>query len=283
MSKTAYFTVDVETLFEASCVGNRRYDKTCDAKKGFVELLKTFESFGISATLFLTGETLEKWKDEIKFAALKGHELAVHAFEHKSVVGMSDEEFENSVKAMKRSIEENFQVLPIGYRAPCFGIDEGKIRTLEKLGFRYDSSALNFKKAMCSGSLDLTVFEKLDDSTYRRGGFYEIKPTIAKTLVGELPMSGGGYLRLMPWSFVKSELKKYFKKSDSYVFYVHPFEVIGEKIPKFDDIKPIERLYLKRGRKNYLKKIVEIIKTLKKYGYEFKTMGQSVKEYDIEK
>lgn len=276
MFKTAFFTIDVETLFEANCLENHRGESNVDGKEGFVSLLNTLDSFNIRATLFLTGEAVEKWNKEIKEAVAKGHELSIHALEHKSVVGISDEEFENSILMMKKLIEENFSVTPAGYRAPCFGIDENKIKILKKCGLKYDSSALNFKKAIYSGSLDLSGYEKINDCIFRQGDFFEIKPTMFKTALGEFPVSGGGYLRLAPWTIVKPALKKYIKSGDSYVFYVHPFEVYDGNIPRFDDMKLSERIYLERGRKSYLNKITEILKMLEKQDFEFKTISESI-------
>mgnify|MGYP002528144881 CR=1 FL=1 len=69
-------------------------------------------------------------------------------------------------------------------------------------------------------------------------------------------------------------IKKYFKTADSYVFYAHPFELGWGKIPHFKDLNRKENLYLRVGRKQYIKKIEYLIKLLRKKNFVFMTMGE---------
>lgn len=283
MTKVAFMTMDVETLFETSCLEEKKvpYEKEIDARRGFLDYLKLLEGYGVKATLFLTGDTLNLWQKEIVSAKDNGHEIATHALKHENVTKSDNESFTNSVKEMTKLTKDDFGVIPKGYRAPCFGINEDKIEILKELGYTYDSSALNYDKAMRSGYLDLSAYEKLNDVVYKKDGFYEFKPCIGKVLFKTLPVSGGAYLRVLPWFIVKSAIKRYIKKSDAYLFYVHPFEVVNERIPKSKELTIFEKLYLTRGRKSYLKKIESIIKMLKNEGYIFQTIEKYIANYQI--
>ena len=46
----------------------------------------------------------------------------------------------------------------VGYRAPCFGVNDDIIDLLKDLGLKYDSSALNYKNAPGSKTLSLNNF-----------------------------------------------------------------------------------------------------------------------------
>lgn len=278
MTKVAFMTMDVETLFDTSCLEEKQtpYEKEIDAKNGFIGYLRLLDNYGVKATLFLTGDTLNLWQKEILSAKDSGHEIATHALKHENVTKADNESFSNSVKEMAKITKNAFGATPKGFRAPCFGIDENKIEILKGLGYTYDSSALNYDKAMRSGYLDLSAYEKLNDVVYKKEGFYEFKPCVGKVLFKTLPVSGGAYLRVLPWFIVKNAVKRYIKKSDAYLFYVHPFEVVNERIPKNDKLTVFEKLYLKRGRKSYLKKIESIIKMLKNEGYIFQTMEKYI-------
>ena len=62
------------------------------------------------------------------------------------------------------------------------------------------------------------------------------------------------------------------------MFYVHPYEVSKNKVPKLKNLKFVEWLFIRIGRKSYLRKIEKIIKYLKKKGFEFKSLGEYAKE-----
>ena len=62
------------------------------------------------------------------------------------------------------------------------------------------------------------------------------------------------------------------------MFYVHPYEVSKKKAPRMKGLKFVEWLFVRIGRKSYLKKIEKIIKYLKKKGFEFKSLNEYTKE-----
>ena len=100
----------------------------------------------------------------------------------------------------------------------------------------------------------------------------------SKVLNGSIPISGGGYLRLIPFFFINHYLKKYIKKNNSYIFYCHPFEVSNGKLPKFSELSFVERSYINHNRGKYLKRIEKIIKYLIKNNYEFNTFEQYIEK-----
>ena len=98
-----------------------------------------------------------------------------------------------------------------------------------------------------------------------------------------VPLSGGGYVRLGNWGFVLSMLSDYLRKSDYYVFYLHPFELSKQKVPHVPHLKPHDQWYLSVGLHTYRAKIETIIKLLKKFGYEFVTFEEMADYYEKSK
>lgn len=280
MDKIAFFTADVESFFDTSCVKEKGipFDENYDGAEGFADYLSLLDEYGIRATLFLTADTANRWQEILKKAVKNGHRLAVHACEHKDVTRFSSEEFKRDVTKAKEIAENIYDVKVVGYRAPCFGINESKTKTLKEAGYGYDSSALNFGKALRSDSLPLGGYNKINDVVYENNGFFEFKPSVAKTWSGEIPVCGGGYLRLAPWGIIRRVLKNYLKKANAYLFYVHPFETYGGKLPKYKELNLAESTFISRGRKSYLKKIRNIIEMLIKYGYEFSSIEDYLAE-----
>lgn len=274
MNKIAFFTMDVESFFDTSCVKEKciPFNVDYDAEEGLNRYLSLLEEYGIAATLFLTVDTAERWQSTLKTAVKQGHKLAVHALDHEDVTCFSDEKFLFEVTEAKRRIEDRFGCEIIGYRAPCFGISDTKTELLKAAGYKYDSSALNFGRAARSGYLSLENYKKINDVVYEKDGFFEFKPCVANSVLGKIPISGGGYLRLAPRFVTRRLLAKHVKDADAYMFYVHPFELCAGRLPKYKELSLSERTFVCRGRKYYARIIRNLIEMLVQNNYDFVTM-----------
>lgn len=262
--KTAFLTMDVESFYDTSCVKERGVTGSRSCAEQVGEFLDLLHTYGAKATLFVTADFLGECKPYLRRAAAEGHEIALHALVHESPVGYSRKQFKDCILRAREEIESELGTKVAGYRAPCFGIDEGKIEVLKELGFLYDSSALNFSAAYRSGKLNLKGYRKINDCLYCDGSFFEVKPST---------LSGGGYVRLAPWTLVKGRLKRYFKRADAYVFYVHPFELYGGELPEAKTLPAVFRTFVNRGRKDYREKTELIFSWLKAEGYAFPTVS----------
>ena len=275
MNKIAFMTIDVESLFDSELLKDRlKYDSKYSYECYLKDYIDLLDKYNIKGTLFVLESSINETKDIIKYAISHGHEIALHGKNHTSPFEISDEDFKKEIKDVKERLEKEFNIEIKGYRAPCFGIDENKIKIIKELGFKYDSSNLDFHLAKKSGKINLDSYNKDYQYISSKDGFYEFSLAKVKAYSGHMPVSGGGYIRLVPWFVMKYYIKKFFKNADSYVFYCHPFEIGKGKIPSFKNLNWKEKLYLKIGRKSYLKKIEYIIKLLNKKGFEFKAMKE---------
>ncbi len=274
MNKIAFMTIDVESLYDSELLKDRmKYDPKYSYECYLKDYIDLLNKYNIKGTLFILESSLEQSRDIIKYAIESGHEIALHGKYHTSPFEQTDEEFRTEIKETKESLEREFNIEIKGYRAPCFGIDDNKLEIIKNLGFKYDSSNLDFHLAKKSGNVNLDTFNKEYMYVAKKDNFYEFSLAKVKAYSGHMPVSGGGYIRLVPWFVMKYYIKKYFKKADSYVFYVHPFEIGKGKIPNIKGLNWKERLYLRIGRRQYLRKIEYLIKLLNKKGFEFKAMG----------
>ena len=161
-----------------------------------------------------------------------------------------------------------------GFRAPCFRLDINRLNILKELGFKYDSSYLNFPRARQTVPLDLSNFDEISKGIYYDGSFFEFEMSKQKIFGRPYPISGGGYVRLYNWPFIKGVIRHYLKNNDYYVFYLHPFELTRQKIPYIKELKSYDKYYLRNGIKKYGKHIEQIIKLAKKLGYTFITFEE---------
>ncbi len=278
-NKVAFFTMDVESFKHTGCVQRLGAQTQSDMLDGLDEYLAILERHGIRATLFFVLETALAISDKVRDYIRRGHKIAVHGLTHTPPIDMPLEEFVANTRRCKEELESAFGQEIIGYRAPFFSLNDERMGALKGMGFLYDASKSGCSRAEHSGELDVSQYEKLRDGVYRKEDFYEFELVCRKVAGVEVPVSGGGYARLVPWQIVKSKIKSHTKKSDYYVFYLHPFELSKEKIPKYKGLKPKERMYLTMGRKRYGNKIEGVIRMLEAQGYSFSTMEDFVREH----
>jgi hypothetical protein len=153
---------------------------------------------------------------------------------------------------------------------------------LRELGFLYDSSHLDFLAARHTVKLDLDDFHSLRQGIFRNEGFYEFGLSQEKVFGQPFPISGGGYVRLSNWGFVKTLISHNIHHNNYYVFYLHPFELTKQPIPKIKELASYDKYYLKQGISTYGQRIERIIAMLRSCGYEFVTFEHLVNIMDKE-
>lgn len=276
MSKTKYavFTMDVEAFTDTECVSSSCTAVDVDLLDGFDEYIRILDRYGIKSTLFTVGKLAPKIADRLKQHIAHGHELALHSYKHVPPMSISTEKFREQTLKAKTMMHDLFGKEIKGFRAPFFSMDNERLEILKELGFQYDSSYLGFSKARHTVDIDLGKYEEIRDGFFYQNGFFEFGMSKQKIFGKPYPVSGGGYVRLSNWSFIKSVIWQYIKSSDCYVFYLHPFELTHQKIPFLKDLKLYDKYYLKAGIASYGRHIEQIIKMLQKCGYTFVTFEE---------
>jgi len=105
------------------------------------QILDIFKKYNIPATLFVTGEVLEKYSDLIKGWS-DNYKIASHSFTHRFWNTLNSKERETELDRFCNLYQNIFQKKPLGFRAPSHLIDEEGLKLLEEKGFLYDSSVL---------------------------------------------------------------------------------------------------------------------------------------------
>lgn len=186
-------------------------------------LLQMLQQRGYSATFFVLGCTAEANPDVIKRIEAEGHELASHGYSHKKITSMKPFEFENDIEKSLDTLNKIVKCDILGYRAPCFTITKDTLWAfdiIKKLGFKYDSSVFPFGLHREYGITDFSLKPvKLDN------GLLEFPLSCVSFAGLRLPVSGGGYLRLYPYSLSKHLAKKVISDNRPFIFYIHPWEL----------------------------------------------------------
>lgn len=224
------FSVDVEDWFHILDVPSTpplsRWDSLPSrVEKNFLKLLEIFSERNVRVTCFFLGWVAEKFPHLVQEAAQRGHEVASHGYAHKLAYEITPQEFLNDVRKSKRILEDIIGDAIFGYRCPGFSTTEDTpwfFSSLMEAGYRYDSSV--FPGAREHGGL---ASAQLAPYVVTQGSssLIEFPITLLPVLGKRLCFSGGGYLRLFPYPFIRRMTRKVLKEGRPVIFYVHPREI----------------------------------------------------------
>jgi polysaccharide deacetylase family protein (PEP-CTERM system associated) len=189
-------------------------------------VLELFAEAGVTATFFVLGWNAERHPDVVRRVAAAGHEIASHGYGHGLIYEQSREEFREDVCRAKALLEDLCGQPVLGYRAPTFSIVERSrwaIDVLAEAGYRYDSSIFPIRHdryGIPSAPRFLHEVEGQDG-----GRLVELPPTTARLLGCNLPVAGGGYLRLFPVRLLGAALRRVHRQGYPVIVYFHPWEL----------------------------------------------------------
>jgi polysaccharide deacetylase family protein (PEP-CTERM system associated) len=229
-------------------------------------LLNLLDRYDTKATFFVLGVVAEEHPELIKIIYEKGHEMGSHAYSHKTLYELGKKGFEEEIKLSVELLMEITNEKPIGFRAPSFSIDNSTkwaFEILEIYGFKYDSSIFPIKTKLY-GVYDapLHVYKPSKDDITKEdyeGCIIEFPLTVVK-IERNIPISGGFYLRVMPFWLLKFLMRKV-NKTRPAVIYVHPWETY-EKTPRLN-LPMLSRLITYYGIDSALKKLEGLLENFK--------------------
>jgi polysaccharide deacetylase family protein (PEP-CTERM system associated) len=196
------------------------------------QLLDLLQERGITATFFVVGEVAQQHPQLIQAIAAQGHEVACHGMSHKPLWDMTASSFGAELDQFEALISK---VLPraeiIGFRAPTFSLDNRTRWALEVLaehGFRYDSSVFPARTPVYGvGSAPLAPYHPSSQDVAAVDGtaqLVEFPMSVWPVLGWRLPVSGGFYLRALPFGLVTRCLRQ-INRQRPFAVYVHPWEL----------------------------------------------------------
>jgi polysaccharide deacetylase family protein (PEP-CTERM system associated) len=221
-------TVDVEDYFQveafAGVIDRRNWDAfPRRVVRNTDRLLDILAGAGVSGTFFTLGWVAERHPKLVRRIVAEGHELASHGSDHYCVDRQSPEEFRDDVRRSKAMLEDIGGTAVTGYRAPTFSVgikSRWAHAVLAEEGFRYSSSVYPIVH-------DLYGTPGAPRRPFcPQPGFIEVPLTTVRLFGRNFPAAGGGYFRLLPYTFTRTALRKAGNElRTSCVFYLHPWEI----------------------------------------------------------
>ena len=273
--KKAVLTLDVEDWFHLDYFNRLECDTSNSLLDGLDVYIELLESFSLPSSFFVLGEIAEKKIELFKSLIKAGHDVGSHGWNHIRPMTFSPDEFREDLNRCIDVMKEINGEKGFGYRAPCFSLDEERLDIVEASGFSFDSSRIEFGNHPLYGSINMSNYENLSKNIYKRGGFMEFEVTTLPIFSRNIPISGGGYIRLLPWFIMKMLITQYLKSNDLYIFYIHPFELSKLEVPPMPTSTSILTKYrYAHGRYSVADKIKKLVELLQSKGYTFSTFSK---------
>ena len=229
-------TVDVEDYFHVAALAKSIDRSNWDqmeyrAEASTRRLLDLFEESNIHATFFVLGWVARRSPDLIREIARRGHEVASHGMSHKLVFNQTPEEFSSETYESKALLEDIIGTRVLGYRASTYSITRRSLWALDILheaGFEYDSSIFPIHHDTYGIPDASQVPSRV--ATPKGASIVEFPMSTAPMFGTRIPVSGGGYFRLLPYWLTRSGLAKLNGELNRpFIFYLHPWEVDPEQ------------------------------------------------------
>jgi polysaccharide deacetylase family protein (PEP-CTERM system associated) len=225
-------TVDVEDYFHvqafAGVIGRSDWERyPSRVERNTFRLLEMFASRQVRATFFVLGWVAEKFPGLVQAIGKAGHRVGCHGYAHRAIYDGSEMDFRDDVRRAREIIEDILGIPVTSFRAPSYSITSETLWAFEILGeegFEYDSSIFpvihdNY------GIPDAPRFPYIKRLKCGRQ-IREFPPSTLRFLGNNMPVAGGGYLRLFPYKLTAWAIHHLNRtERQPAMVYLHPWEI----------------------------------------------------------
>ena len=224
-------TIDVEDYYHVSAFESvvrfedwHRYESR--VVRNTHRILDLLDEYQVKATFFVLGWIAEHEPKLVWAIHERGHEVASHGYAHQQVFKQTPDQFREETRKSKRLLEDIISQPVIGYRAASYSITKETLWALDILideGFQYDSSIF----PIWHDRYGMPDHPRFPHRIRVNGGHLIEYPLSTVRIVGaNIPIAGGGYLRLFPYAFTRWGLHKINNvEKQPAIIYLHPWEI----------------------------------------------------------
>ena len=200
--------------------------------KNMDRIFEVLDATDTKASFFVLGWIAERYPEVVREICSRGHDIGSHSNFHQLVYEQSKETFKADVDRSIKTLEDISGNKITMYRAPGFSITEKNkwaFEVLYELGIEVDSSIFPAKRS--HGGMTSYGIAKPTLLEYNGVQLKEFPINIQNVLGKSFIYSGGGYFRLVPYSF----LKRWTDNDDYVMSYLHPRD-LDAKQPMIKDL-----------------------------------------------
>ena len=207
-------------------------------------MLGLLDRFGLKATFFALGKVCEKFPHLLPTIASAGHEIGSHGFGHELLYRITPARFQRDVQHSIEIIEAQTGRRPIGYRAPGFSITRDSMWAgpiMAELGIRYSSSIF----PIAGRRYGMPHAERFPHR-WSNCDLVEFPMTTVRRFGRNLPVSGGGYFRLLPGPILSAAIGEVNRQRQPAVVHLHPYALAT------NELSELQRCGWRLGWRTYL-------------------------------
>lgn len=211
-------------------------------------ILDLLAEHNTKATFFVLGTIARQFPELVLRIKQEGHEVGTHGFSHRRVAKLGPETFAAELKRSINILEDIIQEPILGHRAAEFSVNNSTQWALEIMaaaGLRYDSSIFPIRHPRY-GIATAPRYPYLINTP--AGPLVEFPLATARLLGQNLPVAGGGYLRVLPLSFIRRGIQALNQEGHIAVMYVHPYEFQEEWLDMSAATRSVRRWFNLRLR-----------------------------------
>lgn len=246
-------TIDVEDYYHVSgfdrCVSRRQWDEMPSRVGASTRrLLDLLAENGVRATFFILGWVAERQPDLVRAIHAAGHEIGCHSYAHRLVYEQTPSQFRVDLRLARLVLEDIIGERVSAYRAPSFSITKRSLWALDILleeGFLFDSSIYPIHHDRYGIAGTPLYPHRIERPS---GSLWEFPPPVWRFLKYPLPIGGGGYFRLYPYSFTRRGLEAINTAGRPFAVYLHPWELDPEQPRLHPGMVRAFRHYIGLGR-----------------------------------
>jgi polysaccharide deacetylase family protein (PEP-CTERM system associated) len=219
---TNAFTVDLEDWYQGIELPPETWTGFEDRLRvGTGILLELLARAGVRVTFFVLGSVAARAPEVIRELHAAGHEIGTHGYGHQFVYRLGERGFRQDLERSLDLIQQAIGVRVVGYRAPFFSLTRQTpwaFGVLAECGIRYDSSIFPVRNYRYG-------IPEAPRWVHRIGEVIEFPLTTWRVLGRNLPVAGGAYFRLFPYTLTRYALRSVNAAGHPAVFYIHPWEL----------------------------------------------------------
>ena len=191
---------------------------------------RLLDQAGARATFFWLGYVAELYPGLVKALAADGHEIASHGYSHTPLTKLTPETFEADLRRANDVLASIAGRAPAGFRAPQFSINRRTwwaFEILARNGYAYDSSIFPIRHRRYG----VPDFGRAPSAVRTPAGdVWELPMATLHSFGMNLPVAGGGYFRLLPFSVLRFAVRNRGVAAGPFTAYFHPYEFDPEPL-----------------------------------------------------
>ena len=224
-------TVDVEDYYQVSAfegVVDRAHwgDHESRVERNTRLVMDVLAARNVRGTFFTLGWVADRHPDLLREIVARGHELASHGYEHRLLTTFTPETFRADLRRAADAIEGACGTRVRGFRAPSFSVGTGNLWVFDVLieeGYLFSSSVFPVRHDRY-GIPDFprhpVVLRGADGHA-----IWEFPMTTKRVFGRNLPVAGGGWMRLLPGAVMRRALRRENEAGAPTIVYLHPWEL----------------------------------------------------------